>query len=194
MSTADSTGGVAPAWRRWLGALALLSALVSVGTFLAFFSVSAQYSKALVYGGDLMTMLYLNAPTISTVAGVASVVMAIVAMWGSRRAMNAAISGFAIAVPVFIGLMYAAFSLMFSQPPAADVNFPSPPPTALLVTFKPTPPAIGMVGPLLVMGAVLLWRRTGVLSRRPAIAAFISGGMVAAYWILDFLIMSASSE
>ena len=73
MSTVEcATEGVST-WQKWLGALAMLSAAVSVVTFLVFFSVTAEFSKALVYGGDPLTMLYLSAPTISTVTGAASI-------------------------------------------------------------------------------------------------------------------------
>jgi len=181
-----------PVWRRYVGLVALMLAAVSVVTFLAFMSFSVRLSKALVYGGDPIAALYLNAPTISAVTGAASVVIAIVAMWGSRQAMITAIAGLGISVPVFAGFMFIAFGVISKVAPQADQGLEALP-AAYSMTFMASPPAIGLAGALLATGLVL-WRLRSTKGHRPAIAASIAGGMVTAYWIFDVLVMSASSE
>lgn len=181
-------GAVRASWRLWLGLVALAPATVSVASFMTYFSISVQLTKALVYQPSLLATVYLNLPQISTVGGAASLGVGLIALLGSPKALEAAGLGLGVGVVFFFGSMFlfAQAAMVLSPPgPGSVVGAIS----AATVAFTPAPPAIGMIGP--AGGTTLfLIRVRGFGERRPAIGAVIIGGMVATYWLFNWLMFS----
>ena len=65
-SSSKRHGAFWSSWRFMLGLLALVPAAVGVATFMTYFSISVQLTKALVYEPGLLTSVYLALPQIST--------------------------------------------------------------------------------------------------------------------------------
>ena len=184
--TAASRQAEAPParWQRWSGTGSLLLGAVSLAAFLAMFSLSIQLPKALVYGGGPIAFVYINLPAISALPGAGAVVLAIAALTGSKRSTKVAVIGFAVGVGAFVTTMVFVAGAMA---PIAPSGFPSDAaPVAASVAFMPTPPAIAVVAPLLVLVAMLLWLR-GIAGRRVALAGLIMGGVPVVYWLFALL-------
>ena len=179
-------------WRLWLGVVALLLALVSLAAFMTFSSVSVHMPKALAYQPSLLVAVYLNMQFISSASGTVAVILALVALLDSPRALRTAGLGLAVGVVLFFGVMFAVSEVMLSLAPP-DLGLEAGAPTAVSIVFAPSPPAVGMVGPVIGTMALLISVR-GVAERRPAIGALIVGGLVMAYWLLSLVVFGAASE
>lgn len=179
-------------WRLWLGVVALLLALVSLATFMTFSSVSVQMPKALAYQPSLPVAVYLNMQLISSASGTVAVVLALVALLDSPRALLAAGLGLAVGVVLFFGVMFAVSDIMLSLAPP-ELGPEAGAPTVVSIVLAPSPPAVGMVGPVIGTIAFLIIVR-GVAERRPAIGALIVGGLVMAYWLLSLVVFGAASD
>ena len=184
-AAASGQGEARPAWwQRWSGTGSLLLGAVSLAAFLAVFSLSIQLPKAVVFGGGPIAFIYINLPTISVLPGAGAVVLAIVALTGSKRSTKVAVIGFAVGAGAFATTMVFVAGAMA---PTALSAFPNDAaPVAISVGFMPTPPAIAVVAPLLVLVAMLLWLR-GIAGRRVAIAGLIMGGVPVIYWLFALL-------
>jgi len=177
-------------WQRRSGLVALVLGAVSLATFLAFFSISVQIPKSLVYRGDTLARIYLNVPTISGLSGAVGVVLAIVALGGSKRSTKVAVIGLAVAVGIFVVFMvFVAEAMAAIAPPAPPSNAA---PATVSFAFVPTPPAIAAVASLLALSAMLVWLRV-ISGRRPAFAGVIMGGVPLVYWVLSLLIVASGA-
>jgi hypothetical protein len=183
----DAVGRQRESGHDWLGVVALLLALTSLVTFIPFFVVSVQLTKALAYSGNSLVALYFNAPSISGLAGAASLVLSIVAMRRAPRALKWGGAGLGVGLATFLVVMIGTAGLRYSVGPTGGGE--SLPITSPTLTFAPSPPAIGMTVPVIGLVASLPWLR-GVSPHRPAIAAMVAGGLVTAYWLLNLLIFS----
>lgn len=177
-------------WRLWLGLLALAPAAVGLATFMALFSLSVQVTKAMVFEPNLLTSVYLAMPQISTVSAAIALIVGLIALLGSPKALEAAGLGLGVAVVLFVGVMFVVAQAMIVPSSGPDAAFGAI--TSASVAFNPTPPAIGMIGP--AGGTILfLLRVHGFGERRPAIGAVILGGLVSAYWLFNFLLFTLAA-
>jgi hypothetical protein len=181
----DAVGRQRESGHDWLGVVALLLALTGLVTFIAFFVVSVQLTKALAYSGNSLVALYFHAPSISGLAGAASFVLSIVAMRRAPRALRWGGAGLGVGVVTFLVVMIGTAGLLYSAVPTSGGDGPI---TSLALTFTPSPPAIGMAVPVIGLAASLPWLRG--ISHWPAVAAMVAGGLVTAYWLLELLVFS----
>lgn len=173
-----AVGSVSP------GLLALMLAVASVATFIAFMSVSGPFPKSIAYGHSLLFEAYLQLPTISLVAGAVAVAVGIVALRHASAILGAAIVSAIVGIALFTAVMVAAAQMASAlSPPPLDAK-------AMAVAGSPTialsPPVIGMATLVIVVAAVLGIRR-GVSGHRLAIAALIMGGATTFYWLFNLV-------
>lgn len=175
----------------WLRVSAFLMAAISVAMFVTFMSISGPIPKAIAYSSNLLFAVYWWAPLVSEVAGVVSVVLAIVALRGSSRGLKFALVGVAIGILLFFFVTIFAASLMSTlAPPPIDGKVVAPASFPLLVL---SPPVIG-IAVVAIAAVAVLSRLRGVSGLRPAIASMVTGGVVSAYWLFSLLIFSRNGE
>lgn len=170
--------------RDWPGLLALVVAVASVATFIAFMSVSGPFPKSIAYGHNLLFAAYLQSPTISLVAGAVAVAVGIIALRHVPAILGAAIVSAIVGIALFSVVMVAAAQMASAlSPPPLDAK-------AMAVASSPTialsPPEIGMAS-LVIGTAAVLGMRRGVSGHRLAIAALILGGATTFYWLFNLI-------
>ena len=160
--------------------------MVSGLTFITFMSTTGQIPKALAFRPNLLFDVYIAAPLVSGLLGVAAVVVAVVALALAKGpvggAIAAALAGTAFFVLVMVTVARVEFSL---APPSAALDGPPFPSIAV------APPAIAMAALGIGIAAVLaaMKRASG---NRPAIAALTIGAAVGFYWLLALALLSFS--
>jgi len=175
----------------WLRVLVFVTAAISVGAFVTVMSISGHVPKAIAYSSNPLYAAYLWAPSISEIAGVASVVLAIIALRGSSWGLQAAVAGVAIGIVLFLFVTILAFNLMSTvAPPPMDGKVVAPASFPLLVL---SPPLVGIAG-VAIAAVAALSRLRGVSGLRLAIASLVMGGVVTAYWLFNLLIMNFNGE
>lgn len=175
----------------WLGVLAIAMAAISVVMLVTFMSISGPIPKAIAYGSNSLYVAYSYAPLVSAIAGLLSVVLAVIALRGSSRSLAVGLAGAAIGIVVFFfitGLVANAMNGV-AQPPieakgVQSSNFPS---------IGLSPPVVGIAG-VAIPAAVVLSRLRGVSGQRLAIAGLITGGVVTAYWLFSLLILNLGGD
>lgn len=172
----------------WLRLAALLAASIAVLALMAFMSVSGPAPKSVVYGPNpnLFYELYVALPLISTVAGLAAVVLAVIALSRSPRALMVAGAGVGVGLVLFLVVTIMSGSLLTAAgvPPAGERI-----PVANWPVLALTPPTIGLAVVAIVLAAVLVLL-PGIAHNRRAVAALVMGGVVSLYWLLDQLILT----
>lgn len=175
----------------WLGVLAFAMAAISVAMFVTFMSISGPVPKAIAYGSNTLYAAYSYAPLVSGIAGLVSVVLALIALRGSSRSLAVGLVGAAIGIVVFFfitGLVANAMSGV-AQPAieAKGIESSSFPSVVL------SPPVVG-ISVVAIAAAVVLSRLRSVQGHRLAIAGLITGGVVTAYWLFSLLLLNLSVE
>src|SRR6266852_5319510 len=109
--------------RNWLGLLALVLAVASVVTFMAFMSVSGPFPKSIAYGHNLLFEAYTQAPVISLVAGALAVAVGIIALWRASSVLWMAIVSAIVGIALFSAVMVDAAQMASAlSPPALDAK------------------------------------------------------------------------
>jgi hypothetical protein len=170
--------------RNWPGLLALVLAVASVVTFMAFMSVSGPFPKSIGYGHNLLFEAYTQAPVISLVGGALAVVVGIIALWRASSALWTAIVSAIVGIALFNALMVAAAHMASAlSPPPLDAKAMA---AASTPTIALSPPLVGIAALVIGVAAVLGMRRS-ISGHRPAIAALIMGGATTFYWLFNMV-------
>ena len=168
----------------WPGSLALLLAVASVMTFIAFMSVSGPFPKSIAYGHNLLFEAYTQSPVISLVTGALAVAVGIIALWRASSVLWAAIVSATVGIALFNAVMVVAAQMASAlSPPALDAQ---PIAVASSPTVALSPPLVGIASLVIGVAAVLGVRRS-TSGNRPAIAAVIMGGAVSFYWLFNLV-------
>jgi hypothetical protein len=168
-----------------LGLLALALAVIGVVMFGTAVSITGPFPKSVVYGHDAFYAVYSASPVISVASAAAAVVIAIIVLRSSPRALRIALAACFFGLVIFFVVTSYAAGVMRPINPTplgkggAAIGFP-------VVVMSPL--LAGLAG--LEIGVILLLALLrGVSGRRMAMAALINGGVVTIYWLLNFLVL-----
>jgi hypothetical protein len=166
-----------------LGLLALIVAVLSVGEFVGFMSITGQVPKSIAFRPNLLFDLYIQAPLISGFGGAAAVALGMLALRRTPAVLWGSTVGGIVGIALFNATMVVAFTVMSRlappklQGPTDFTGFPS---------IAPSPPAIAM-GALVIGVTLVMARMRNVSGRRQAIAAMVLGAAVSFYWMFNIV-------